>query len=489
MGVSKRVPYIRRLTAVLLGSSLLLAACSGSDGDGPPSGGDRERSPVASPTLRGGLVIGLVGTMSGPESWRGTDAFEGADLAISQLNRRREEGQSRFELVTLDDQGDAGRATELVAELTASEQTQAILYAGPPEGLAAAHDALSSADIPAFLLYGDLYSARVLDSHLFQMSPPFLWQARRVTRYLIGDRRYVSVGLVAERSSTGDTAADAFRSTFSKVRGARLTARRYADIDDVGGVLDSLRQRRVEAIVVQGGPRLAEELLVLLQAQDSRYRGTAQARFASLPRRARNRRRRVGTWRPQVVGLDEALSARAGGAAPPGTAASDTYARGAYYLPVPNFKNFDSAFMAWWNEAPIGWEQRAFDAVHAIGLALRDVGEGGDLVLALERMRDARFGGLPVTFGPDDHTAVGRSTIGLWVIPRGSARVRERDRLPEGMPWVPLGRGFSGAGGRTDVLPEDWRYLFRDPPPPGAQPPRFSRMRVGVTTGRQDPVH
>jgi ABC-type branched-subunit amino acid transport system substrate-binding protein len=483
------IPYIRRLTALLLGSSLLLAACNGSNDDGASSPRVRERNPVASPTLRGGLVIGLVGTMSGPDSWRGTDAFEGADLAISQFNRRREEDEPRLELITLDDQGEAGRATELVAELTASEQTLAILYAGPPEGLPPAHDALSAADIPALLLYGDLYSAQLLDSHLFQMSPPFLWQARRVTNYLNKDRRYDLVGLVAERSSTGATAVDTFNSAFSRARGTRLTVRRYADIDDVGRVLDSLRKRRVEAIVLQGSPRLAEELLLLLQAQDSRYRGTAQARFGSLPRKARNRRKRADTWRPQVVGLDEALSARAGSVAPPGTVASDTYARGAYYLPIPSFKRFDTAFMAWWNEAPIGWEQRAYDAVRAIGLALREAGREDNPAIALERIRDARFGGLPITFGPDDHTAIGQTTVGLWVVPRGSARVRERDRLPEGMRWVPLARGFSIDGRRTDVLPEDWRHLFRKPPPPKAPAPRFSKMRFGVTTGRQDPVH
>jgi hypothetical protein len=214
------------------------------------------------------------------------------------------------------------------------------------------------------------------------------------------------------------------------------------------------------------------------------------ARFASLTRtKVRRERRRNRVWRPQILGFDSAISRRVGEIASAGTVAADTYARGAHYLPVPSFKRFRSAFMNWWNDDPVGSERRAYEAVRVIGWGLERSGLDVDLIRALEGLRGERFGGLPITFGPDDRTSVEQTTVGLWVVPRGSATVRERERLPENMPWAPLARGFSINGRRTDVLPEDWRYLFRKPPPRDAPAPRPSQMRFGVTTSRRDPVH
>lgn len=69
--------------------------------------------------------------MSGPDAWRGEDAFEGADLAIHILNRSLKEREPAFELVTLDDRGSAQTATELVRQLAGSDRTVGIVYAGP----------------------------------------------------------------------------------------------------------------------------------------------------------------------------------------------------------------------------------------------------------------------------------------------------------------------------------------------------------------------
>jgi hypothetical protein len=172
-----------------------------------------------------------------------------------------------------------------------------------------------------------------------------------------------------------------------------------------------------------------------------------------------------------------------------GTVASDTYARGAHYLPVPSFRKFRTAFRGWWDSDPLGWERRAYEAVRMIGWAAGRSEEGDDLARVLEGMRGARIGGLDVTFGPDDHTSVDQTTVGLWVVPRRGADARERGRLPDQLPWVPLARGFSIDGERTDVLPADWRHLFKGSPPKNRPAPRISRSIFGVATPRRDPVH
>lgn len=437
----------RRVVLVLL--CCVLAACDAgvSEPDSVP------RLPVATPTGEDETrIIGLVGTMSGADMWRGEDAFEGADLAVHILNRSVDEGRRPFQLVTLDDEGDPQRATELVNDLAANEDTVGIVYAGPPEGLPPAERALTLAGIPAVLCYGDLYSARLLRPHLFQASPPYLWQARTIARYLVNDRRYRRIGLIASKSFRGDTAVASLRSALDETGPARLVVDRYQSVDDVPQSVRDLGRRRMQAIVIEGDPG------VFIHARN--------------------------VSRAQLVGFDLGMGSAP---LPNGTVVSDTYARGAHYLPIPSFERFRDAFQGWWDgDQPLGWELRAFDAASMIGWAAQRAPAGSDIATTLETLSGARFGGLDVTFGPDDHTAVEQTTVGLWVRPRRAFT----DLLPTtDLPWLPLARGFSIDGERTAILNRDWKHLFRNPPPPDGPAPRTRRMRYAVTSPRSDPIH
>lgn len=443
----------------------------------------RSGAPVATPSSSDTRIIGLVGTLSGPDAWRGEDAFEGADLAVSELNQEVPDGRPLFELVTHDDGGDGAAATGHVRELASLDRTVGIVYAGPPDALPAAEAALTRAGIPAILCYGDLYSARLLRPHIFQASPPYLWQSRAMARYLLDDRGYEKVGVLAERSFAGDTAVSSLGEAFRE-QGDRVVVRRYGDPGSVPRALGRLGRARVEAVIVQGDGGLLQGVLEIQAQSDRDYVSTPKARIASAPPRVRRQRVRRRWWRPQIVGFDEAL-APLGGIEFPGTAASDTYARGAHHLPIPALESFRSAFRQWWDgDEPLGWELRSYDAVHMIGWASRNSRPGADLARGLEQLRRTRFGGLAITLGPDDHTSVEQATVGLWVVPRERFETRS-----ETFSWLPLARGFSIDGERTAVANEDWRYLFRNPPPPDGPPPRVTRMRFSVNSPVSDPIH
>ena len=430
---------------------LVLGACV-TDGDTEPE--VTPRGPMTSPTGTDTRVIGLVGTMSGPDMWRGEDAFEGADLAVQVLNRSVDEGRPPFELVTLDDEGDAARATQLVEQLAADEGTVGIVYAGPPQGLLPAEAALTQAGIPAMLCYGDLYGARLLRPHLFQMSPSYLWQARAIARYVARDRDYDRIGVLATKGLDGDTALASMRAALDPFPRIRILVERYAP-GQPPVITRRHVDRRIDAFVVQGTPNDVAAL------------GDQEGAAA------------------QVIAFD--LGMVTGRQLPIGSVVSDSYARGAHYLPIPSFERFRRSFADWWDGAePLGWELRAYDAVGAIGWAAQRTPVGGDAAATLERMSGTRFGGLDVTFGPDDHTAVDQQTVGLWVRPRSAFG----DLIPTGsLPWLPLARGFSIDGERTAILNRDWRYLFTNPPPPDAPAPRFGRMRYAVDSPRSDKVH
>jgi ABC-type branched-subunit amino acid transport system substrate-binding protein len=474
-----RAKLVRLILCSLLAAALL-AACDDTD-NGPTSGG----SPQPTPTATDSRVIGLVGTLSGPNAWRGEDAFEGADVSVGDLNRKLEADEVPFELVSLDDEGDPARALELVGRLAESPRTVGIVFAGPPGGLPGAEGVLAAAGIPAILCYGDLYGARQLSAHTFQMSPSYLWQGRTLARYIAADRGYRTVGLLAEDSSDGRTAATALRQELGS-SGLSLSRTVIYDPTSQGfrGDLKELREAQVEALVVHGGPSVVATILADLRSMGIRYTGTDDARVASAPRRQRRRRSDSRYWRPQVMALDLAISDETDQSIPVGMVASDTYARGAHYLPIPSFKRFKASFHAWWDALPTGWELRSYDSVKAIGWAARHASQGDDLAETLETLDGKRFGGLPMRFGPDDHTAVDEATVGLWTLPPIPPDAPDSPQLE----WVPLARGFSINGQRTTVLPDDWRYLFRNPPPRSAPPPRISNMKFGVTSSRRDPI-
>jgi hypothetical protein len=435
------------------------------------------RRPVSTPASEDTTIVGLVGTMTGDDAWRGEDAFEGADLAVHELNRG---GGREYDLVTLDDEGSPERATELVMELALNERVAGIVYAGPPQALPSAEAALEEGGVPALLCYGDLYSAQLLKPNLFQVSPPYLWQARRIASYLYRDRRYTRVGLLIPQNLSGRTARQSFAGAARAFRHRPAAVAAYRPGETLDSQLGALERARVQAIVVDGNAEAFATALRQLEETGAAYRTTAAARK---PRR--------GEWHPQVAAFDSAMSPRVvPDLVPAGTVVSDDYARGAHYLPVPSLRSFRDAFEDWWGEAPLGWERRAYEATHMIGWATaRGVADDTSIPEALESLRRRRFGGLDLVFGPDDHTAVNQQYVGLWVVPSPARTVPEEARLPDDLPWVPLARGFSIDGETTDVAARDWRYLFRNAPPPKAPAPKNFRWRFGVSTPRSDPVH
>ncbi len=483
-GALTSTPITRRSTSsrrALLSFAVLLTALVGCDaGTVEPL----TRLPVESPSSTKTRIIGLVGSLSGPDSWRGDDAFEGADLAVQELNRALGPKDPMYELVTLDDRGDAAEATRLVKQLAGSDRTVGIVYAGPPEGLPPAEEALAAGGVPAILCYGDLYGARLLSPHVFQASPSFLWEARRIARYLLDDRGYRRIGLVSERNLSGQSARRSVTLALQEMGASLRAAVTFEpEVQDFGPVVRELKKERVQAVILEATPPEAVRFLQATRLAGSRYRSTAAALASA---------RRGRPFRPQVVGLDLMIHPSLAVELSPGVVASDTYSRGAHYLPIPNIADFRTAFEDWWGSQPLGWERRAYDSVHMLGWAVRRTRGNAsrvDLAPFLERIRGLRFGGLDITLGPDDHTTVDQTTVGLWVVPRPGADVPEADELPEQMPWVPLARGFSIDGERTDILPEDWRWMFRNAPPKKAPAPFITRSLFGVTTPAGDPIH
>ena len=458
----------------LAAAAIALSACE----PAPPT--VALRRPQSTPTSADTRIIGLVGTLSGAGSWRGEDAFEGADVGINALNRGLESGQSSFELVTLDDQGQPGRAARLITRLASDERTVGIVYAGPLDGLKGAEQALGEAGIPLLSSFSDVASRGTLTKHVFQIATPLSWEARRIGRYLLKDRRYLTIGALIDGTPEGKAAVMALRAALDR----GIDVERYEpETEDLRAPLERLREKAVEAIVVHGSPADFARTLRTLDAMGARYRTTSAARIASAPPGRFSGPR--SPWQPQVVGFDDAISPSGLHRPPPGTVAAASFERGVHYLPIGSFREFREAYSNWWDSDPLGREQRAFEAVRILGWA---VTTGAlDLAVALERIPPVRFGGADITLSQTDHVIGASRDVGLWVVPRRGITVPERRLLPRNLPWVPLARAFASRG-RTRLEKQDWTSLFAFIPPRSLAP-RFQHMRVGVTTPASDPVH
>ena len=438
------------------------------------------RRPQSTPTSADTRIIGLVGTLSGAGSWRGEDAFEGADVGVSVLNRTLDRGQPSFELVTLDDQGEPRRAARLIARLASEERTVGIVYAGPQDGLEGAESVLAEAGIPLLLSFSDLASQGMLTKHVFQIATPLSWEARRIGSYLLRDRRYLTIGALIDETPEGRGSATVLRAALDGGIGVEWYE---PETEDLRAPLERLREDAVEAIVVHGSPADFARTLRTLAAMGARYRTTSAARIASAPPSRFSGP--LTPWQPQVVGFDDAIVPAGVHRPPPGTVAAASYERGVHYLPIDSFHEFQTAYSMWWESRPLGREQRAFEAVRILGWAATT--GALDLAVALERIPPVRFGGADITLSQTDHVIGAIRDIGLWVVPRRGITVRERRRLPRALPWVPLARSFA-SGGRTRLERQDWTSLFAFIPPESLAP-RFQDMRFGVTTPASDPVH
>ena len=428
--------------------------------------------------------------MSGDLAWRGQDAFEGADVSVHVLNRRLRPNEPMFELVTIDDGGDPQTARDAIERLAANGQTVGIVYAGPEDALPEVEQFLASTKVPLLFNFGDLYSSQLLTPHLFQMAPAYLWEARVLARYVFRDRRYSRVAALTSDSLSGASARRSLQVAFGELNRSLLASEILsAEERELKRALNLLERKNVQSIIVEGGPPEIEALLAALADRGSTYQTSKLARRGVTNSRPGADGR---LWAPQVVGFDTLISPEIDPElVTEGLVAADTYARGAHYLPIPSFVEYRRAFDDWWGGEPqaIGWERRAYESVQLLGWAAREYPTNRDVDFAavLQDARGKRFGGIDITFGPDDHTAADQATVGLWVVPAASAP--ESDSLPETLPWVPLARGFSIDGDRTNVLNEDWKYLFRNAPPRRAPAPKYEKQRFGVTTGRSDPVH
>lgn len=419
----------------------ILAACTA----GVPSA-DRT-DPPADPPTRAPIVVGVVGTVAGSARPEDRPHLDGMALAEAEINGAGGIAGRPLELEVVDDGGEPEATSEALAEWLTRPEPVAFLVVGPSSAVDANRLAIQADGRPVILLGGDLYTPRALFPQAFQGGPPMRWQARIVARYLARDRGYERVMVVGD-------------------------ARQDAEDDAMSAAL------RDEGLRVTASPDPAAG-----EGEDAVVALVDPGALPGLVRAVRDR-----TDPPQLV-LPADLLRSDLGPLPPGTVAPGTYTWAPWARPIPRVRRFRDRMERTIGHRPVGAEQEGHDALRLLADALDTTGarSGLPLVRALEsnRPRGPTYSALPLVLGPDDHTLIDESWIGLFAVAGPGERA---EPWMEGVPWRPIIRTFTYDGERT-IFEEGDRRVFFPFWRKNRPSPKFGRARYGITTDSSDPLH
>ena len=442
-------------SAAALALGLLVACSTGPAPDArrsPPDASRSPSSPEATPTDTGTTmaapVLHVVSSLTGPTSEADRPHLDGMRLAERDLNR----AGTDLRLSIADDEGLADRTDALTEEAIRSGEAEALLVIGAGSALAGNRALIEGADLPVVLFGGDLYSTGDLFRWVFQMGVPVRWQARVVGRYFARDRGHRTVLVVASSETEAAVAAE------------EMLAEGVPDVRSVVPSGPSL-QPAVEAASD------ADAILALLDPP-------AATRLA----------RRLGELPgPPQLAVSSSVLGRSG--FPPGTVAPYPYSWAGWAEPIPRVARFRARLERHASRPPSGLEQEGYDAIRLLAEALQDAASGEGLLRALEsnRPEGPTHSALPLTLGPDDHTAIDETWVGLFAV-AGPGEPAE-PWVPTAAPWRPIIRTFTYDGERT-VFHERDRAVFFPFWRQGRPSPKYFRSEHGITTRpSEDPLH
>jgi branched-chain amino acid transport system substrate-binding protein len=450
----------RRLAVAIL-IVIATSACTGGGGNpspGPSRPGPSRSAPPATSPVPDPIRLDVVAAVNGPAGAADRPYVDGIRMGADEVNAGGGVDGRPLALEMHDDEGSPGKATRLIGELL-ENPSPALLYVGEGPALSPLRADFQRRQKTVFLLEGDLYTARGQFRQLFQTTAPWEWQAHAIARYLVRDRRALSIGYLGS-GTEAPAAEEALRRGLDYWGGRLAWGFTYGSGEDPPPQVLT-RASKADAVVVFGPP------------VDSGRLARALAETPSPPR---------------IVGGASLLVS--GTELPPGTAACYVYSWAGWAEPIRRIHLFRGRFRAAFGRDPSGLEQEGYDAVRLLAQALAGTGGAGGrrLINALEELKDWVFSNFHIELGPDDHVVLPRDELGLFAVAGPEERL-DPWQDPGTQPWRALMRTFTYDGERTSVLDMDRRVFF--PFWRKNQPgPKFFRSRYGIRSrAAKDPLH
>lgn len=151
--------WTKTSTAVLILLAMLLTACGGSGNNG--NGGSTNTSPIK---------VGVIGPMSGFESFIGPDILKGVQVAVDQINANGGILGRQVQIVTADTGGDAVDAVPALRKLINVDQVNLIIGPSSLEAQAVL-PILQQSKIPDVIVGGTTQLDNLVSKYVWRSSP------------------------------------------------------------------------------------------------------------------------------------------------------------------------------------------------------------------------------------------------------------------------------------------------------------------------------
>lgn len=408
-----RAFHLAALAAVVLAA---LAACTSKSG----------KKAAEAEELK--LRIGVLFTTSG----------EGGDLAQAVLGATKlaaddaKDDKVTIEFVQADYAGDPKQVRKAVDSLKG--KTDAIVVGTPdPVVLPALAEITDVPVIHALITRDGIADA----DNVFALAPSTSLQAEKLADHLVNTRKYRRIVVITDTTSFGLEGRDALDRALGDLGVTPRLSLEFAPGGDIHTPVAHAGQVNADAAILWVfNPSEAARIVVEQQRMAFAFQvalsgNLATSTFAKnasaqvTPVAFRDGMLSVGTWAGPWFNLKRIIS---------------------FYT---RFQTENSA------QAPV--QAAAFyDAVAVLTKAARDSGgtTGADLIAGLEKIIDFEGAGVPITFGPDDHSGIDLDDLGM------QGYTKDQDSAGgEFFPDVDTGGGFFTIVTESLELPQRYRFL------------------------------
>lgn len=199
----------------------------------------------------GDVKIGEFGPLTGDAATDGTQARDGAILAVEQINAAGGVLGNKLTLVPMDDEAKATEAMTVVQKLLEQEKVVALLsgsYSTPTKTVTPVIQAAKTPEIVEYATNADITKG---GNYIFRTIYSGVTQGAAVADYAVQDKGYKKFAVLYTNNDYGVENGQAFSDEVTKLGGEVLISRNYVDgTKDFNAILTAVKAKNPEAIYV-----------------------------------------------------------------------------------------------------------------------------------------------------------------------------------------------------------------------------------------------
>jgi branched-chain amino acid transport system substrate-binding protein len=197
------------------------------------------------------VKIGEFGPLTGDAATDGTQARDGATLAVEQINAAGGVLGSKLSLVAMDDEASAPEAMTVVQKLLDQEKVVALLsgsYSTPTKTVAPVVQAAKTPMVVEYATNADITKG---GNYIFRTIYSGTTQGAAVADYAIQDKGYKKFAVLYTNNDYGVENGQAFSDEVTKLGGEVVISRNYVDgTKDFNAILTAVKDKSPDAIYV-----------------------------------------------------------------------------------------------------------------------------------------------------------------------------------------------------------------------------------------------